>query len=117
MAIYQKRINPNNPEPINIINGAKKIGIIIPQRVYMKYVLLKKQEQEEQEVTGFEITLTTKNNVLNNFLIGKTFIYETDQSSQNLITSLSFPQVSGIDWNDKDYINNDLHQIIVDYVI
>ena len=106
MAIYQERINPESGGSVNNINGAKKVGIIIPQRVYMKYVLSNINNQN-----GFEITLNNKN-----FLIGKTFIYETDESSQGLITSLSFPSVSGVNWNNNDFINNDLRQIIVDYV-
>ena len=106
MHIYQTRINPERGGSVENINGAKKVGIIIPQRVYMKYTL------ENPTDTGFKI-----NNINDeNFLIGKTFIYETDQSSQNLITSLSFSPVPGVDWNDNDYINNDLRQIIVDYV-
>lgn len=125
MKFYQKQIDPSTGEQtINNLN-ARKIGITIPERIYMKGILSNENWQ------GFRITITFSNEEEKVFYIGKTFIYETEDryeiQDQNIIqqtgqiiygpqiSEITFPQIHA-DWAEEDYINNNLRYILVDYV-
>lgn len=118
--IRQYRINSPTQEVIQSNLGTvRKLGIFVPEYLFMynAFIASPSQEGEEQQSDSNICCLINGNQ----FQLGRTFIYETDQGSDESIrpniTSLSFPNLNIPSTIDRAFPGNfPVQSILVDVV-
>lgn len=119
--IRQYRIN--SPTTNNILQSAlgnvRKLGISVPEYLFMYNALIASPSQEGEEQQSDSNICCLING--NQFQLGRTFIYETDQGSDESIrpniTSLSFPNLNVPSTIDRAFPGDfPIQSILVDVV-